>query len=898
MQRRTWRVLLLVGLLLGAGGILAINNFQSNEAVNVSNGVTVSPEYSDFELTIEGDTEMALSNAFPEPHTVDVNVSEGNISLAARNGTAATIHSDTIEGPWTNVTDITAGGTWIEIYPYDKQRVDVRGDTNVLNFTAMQVDDGNTDFYISGPNGGTGTVRIYDLPANEQIAAVDATTDEFLGAATTDGSGTGTFNIDLSAHSVELMTVDAVAPEVDNTGPDDTVVDGQTTVTADVSDGDFPADEVTVDLVIDNHRTTDTVVDSTTIQQNGTASLSYTFENATETEYYFEATDAYGNTVTSSTRTVYSPGYLELTSETVSINQIDFSSPGSVSFNIDRYNSGWLNISNATAGGDWIEIDRDSGRRVDLRGDITDANLSADITLDDGATDFRVNGTGSGTASVKVYGLPANTQLRAIDTGQSELLDVVTTDGSGVATFDIGLSSHTVQLTTTADTDAPTQNNASPDGPQMTPPSDISVDIDDADLPYDEIDVTISLDGNQIHTETIQNAQTITTPIPQSGQTGGQHSYTVVAEDAYGNTNTEVYDYSVPDTLFVRNATNHTQLVPANGEITFFGENAVYTRTTDDGTLNLTGLPVNQEFLVRVEPTDSNYTTRIYYFESIYVQQSAYLLNTSAYSTIESRFVLNDPTGEFGSESVLSIQRPIVINGTQTWQTVYADEFGSEGITAVLQEDERYRLKISNDQTEQLIGPYRADVGETVQVEPGDPTVTLPNFTDGWAANASIVDGNLQWRYSDPSGETDRLDVTIYEKNNESNVLFDDEYFNIGNASAAPNLTANQSELTWVVEFEVNRDGEEFTERIEVGAPNEQAGQLGGNWQTIAGVLLLFLLAAAFSQLNAAVGAVVVSLFGGLLWFIGLLGGATTGGAVVVALFISITNHVRTSGGP
>jgi len=898
MQRRTWRLLLLVGLLLGAGTMLAANNFQSDQASNISNGVTVSPEYSDFQLTVEGDTEMALSDAFPAPHTVDVAVSEGNITLAAKNGTAATIHTDEIEGQWTNVTDITAGGTWIEIYPDDKQRVDVRGDTNVLNITAMQVDDGNTDFYISGPDGGTGTVRIYDLPADEQIAAVDATTNEFLGAATTDGSGTGTFDIDLSAHSVELMTVDAVAPQTTNTGPDDTVVDGQTTFTADVSDGDFPADEVTVDLVIDNHRTTDTVVDSTTLQQDGSVSLSYTFQNATETDYYFEATDAYGNTVTSSTRTVYSPGYLALNSETVRINAIDFSSPGSVSFDIDRYNSGWLNISNATAGGDWIEIDRASGRRVDLRGDITDANLSASITLDDGNTDFRVNGTNGGTASVKVYGLPSNTQLRAIDTGASELLDVVTTDGSGVATFDIGLSAHTVQLTTTADTEAPTQNNASPDGPQMTPPSDISVDIGDTDLPYDEIDVTISLDGTQIHSETIQNAQTVSTTIPQSGQTGGDHSYTVVAEDTYGNTNTEVYDYQVPDTLSVRNATNHTQLVPANGEITFFGADAVYTRTSDDGTLNLTGLPVNQEFLVRVEPTDSNYTTRVYYFESIYVQQSAYLLNTSAYSTVQSRFVLNDPTGEFGSESVLSIQRPIDINGTRTWQTVYADEFGAEGITAELQEGERYRLKVANDETEQLIGPYRADVGETVEVVPGSPSVRLPNFTDGWAANASIVDGKLQWRYSDPTGETERLDVTIYEKNNRSNELFDDEYFNIGNASGAPNLTANQTELTWVVEFDVNRDGEEFTQRIEVGSPREQAGQLGSNWQTIAGVLLLFLLAAAFSQLNAAVGAVVVSLFGGLLWWIGLLGAATTGGAVVIALFISVVNHVRTSGGP
>jgi len=148
----------------------------------------------------------------------------------------------------------------------------------------------------------------------------------------------------------------------------------------------------------------------------------------------------------------------------------------------------------------------------------------------------------------------------------------------------------------------------------------------------------------------------------------------------------------VPDTLFIRNETNHSQLIDNVGtvDVRFFGDSEVYTRDTDDGTVNMSGLPVGQSFIVTASPPDgTNYTDRTVFVTNIYEQQSVYLLNTSINPTITGRFVLDDPTGQFGSDSVLYIEKPINVSGTVQYQTIHADEFGAEGVTATLQESER-----------------------------------------------------------------------------------------------------------------------------------------------------------------------------------------------------------------
>lgn len=422
MQRRTWRALLVVGLLLGAGTMLAVNNFQSDQASNISNGVTVSPTFSDFELTVQGDTEMNLSDAFPEPHTVDVNLSEGNISLAARNGTAATINKDEIEGTWTNVTDITAGGTWIEIYPYDKQRVDVRGDLNKIAIRAVTLDDGTEDFYIDGTDSGTGTVKLYDVTANEDIAAVDVDTGAFLDAASSDANGNVTFDIPLSAHSVELNTVDAVAPSVTNPQPTGTVRFAEPTLSVDVTDGNFPNDELTLQWYVNG-----TLENTTTVTSNGTASATVgPFPDGTY-NFTVNATDSYGLSDETANTTFQIDHYDPVHSNPDPQGQVT-TRPTEISIDV--------NDTDFAFDGDEIEVNisldgsQISSENITQNQTVTTSNFG---TLDLGGHQFTVNSTdsyGNFQSDTFTFEIPSNITLRN-ETNASQII----TDKNITATF-------------------------------------------------------------------------------------------------------------------------------------------------------------------------------------------------------------------------------------------------------------------------------------------------------------------------------------------------------------------------------------------------------------------------------------------------------------------------------
>lgn len=612
----------------------------------------------------------------------------------------------------------------------------------------------------------------------------------------------------------------------------------------------------------------------------------------------------------------------------------------------------------------------------------------SNIQADDGTIDFKYSGS-SGESKVTVQGVSANTQLGAVDADTGTLLDVATSDGSGVITFtNLTNSQHDVELVTSTngpslsnpdpdgetfrtsnvdlsidvdDPDFPSESltlewyvdgslettttansagthtasisasdgqhdwyvvatdsygnsvtsstasftvnhynpvveNVQPDGDLQNPPSEISADISDKDFGGDGDTLTVDfiLDGSQIDSQTINSNGTVTTSIPSSGQTGGYHDVQIDVTDSYGQSTTGTSRYGVPDVLYIRNETNYGELVPANGELRFIASDQVYSRSTDDGTFNMTGLPVNEDFIVEIEPTKSNYTSRTIYIQSIYEQQTAYVLNQSAYNTIESRFILNDPTAEFGPESVLQIQKGINKSGNVVYESVKADRFGAEGVTATLHADQRYQLKIINENgNEQSVGVYRSDTSETVEVQPGTPTISL-NFTDtGYAYNAVLDNRTLEYMYSDPDGLTDELTVWIHERGNPSNKLMPNQTaIGIGNFSAVETLSENESEKEWVVHFIADRDGETFDAQVIVGNQEDLTPPIDQGWQLIIGIGLLFLFAGAFSVLNAAIGAVIVSLVGGVLWYIGFLGGATTGAAVVIAIFISVISYM------
>jgi len=516
---------------------------------------------------------------------------------------------------------------------------------------------------------------------------------------------------------------------------------------------------------------------------------------------------------------------------------------------------------------------------------------------DDTATvDFYVDGTVRETKTVSSAGTVSATIGPLADGSYDYHVEAEDeygqTDSTGTNSF-------------TIDHHDPVITDIQPSGDLDNEPSQISAQVNDTDFAKDgdSITVDIILDGSTVDTQTISSNSTVTTSMPSDGQLAGSHTIQIDATDEYGQTTSESTNYAVPDTLYVRNETQYSQLVGANGEVQFYGENEIYTRTASDGTINLTNLPVNQDFIVEIEPTDSNYTTRTTYIESIYEQQNAFVLNTSVYNTIESRFVLEDPTGQYGSETVLKIKRGINQSGNTNYQTIVADEFGVEGVTAVLQEGQRYELSVVGETQSQDVGPYRADTSETVAVEPGQPTIDLQQVEAGYGYGASIKDiensenSTLEYAYSDPQELTDKITVFIHERGNKSNKLQPNETaFNLGVYSGQALLDANESETEWVVDFVIERNGE--TTLLSDISSNTQDLTLpiDAGWQATIGVAMIILFAGAFSVLNARIGAVILSMVGGVMWYIGWLGGIATGATVAIAILIATISYMYSGG--
>lgn len=301
MQKPPIKTLFFIGLLFGAGVVMAATTFAPGDAGQVSDGVTFESP-SGTETKLWGTTNVSMGDVFPNSTThssqfadrsVILNTSDGNITLASDNDVHGEVHTSNMTGTWTNVTSITAGGNTLEIYPENKQRVDVKGDVDNISIASMTVDDGNVDFVVGGTNGGVATVTIYNLPASTTIAANDDGT--FLDQATTDANGKLTLDIPVSTHDVELQTVDPDTPTISDEQPQGTIPGTPSEINATVKDPDFPNDDVQVTFYLDGSQ-----IAQKNITSNGTVSTSnYGNLDLGEHSYNISAVDNYGNTATS-----------------------------------------------------------------------------------------------------------------------------------------------------------------------------------------------------------------------------------------------------------------------------------------------------------------------------------------------------------------------------------------------------------------------------------------------------------------------------------------------------------------------------------------------------------------------------------------------------------------------
>jgi hypothetical protein len=288
-------------------------------------------------------------------------------------------------------------------------------------------------------------------------------------------------------------------------------------------------------------------------------------------------------------------------------------------------------------------------------------------------------------------------------------------------------------------TSEPSLSNPQPSASETVneSPVQLNISVSDADFPTSQGDsVTVEFTNEDtgstigIDTLTSNGTATATFDSPQ----GGANNWSATATDSYGNTvSSQTFTFNAPSELEIRDEESpETLLTDANVTIEFYPQGAdrsdVVTRPATDGTVDMTGLDVDSDFIA-VAKADG-YANRRIYVESLIETQEIYLLNESS-DTVDIQFELEDFSGEYQQDSsVLIVEREI--NGQMT--PVQGDFFGATGRwEATLKRDTRHRIRIKNLDSgkERTLGPFTPQTSgvQTVTVEPDGAVQLNPEFS-------------------------------------------------------------------------------------------------------------------------------------------------------------------------
>jgi hypothetical protein len=517
----------------------------------------------------------------------------------------------------------------------------------------------------------------------------------------------------------------------------------------------------------------------------------------------------------------------------------------------------------------------------------------------------------------KMSNAEANVEIQGYDGADWVTVDSSTVTSAGEETYDIsgtvydqwrvrteftGLSS-TYNSTLTRDAirvefqDSPPEvvdGTATPTTSSV-PNVTLSVDVDDPDFGTGPGD---SVQANFYHRSTNDSSFSFvggdstnsagTVSYDLGTQTGGTYEWYVELVDGYGNeVQSSTYTYSISAQLGIYNESAPSQLVDGENvslEIRYFASDTVIEREAEGGKVDMSGLPLDQEFVVEADPSQ-DYHSRTIIFRSASEQQRLYLYpkDEENFSSTRVAFGLDDLTGNFPPESSrLVVERAITLNNETDWHIISGDYFGATATyTETLESDTRYRLSVvsENGQRKRSLGSYRtpeaATSAENVPVGQIDWSVSPTSKGYLWQTSVENTSSGprIRFDFGDSEGTTRDLTVDIFEQGNESNLIYEDsEGGPIRTYSTSVSLTENQSEKTWVVEWNATRGNESIDGRRVEGSildGVETPIDTDNPWWTFGMSALLVFIAGMFGGRNASVGAVIVAATAGVLAWMG-----------------------------
>jgi hypothetical protein len=169
--------------------------------------------------------------------------------------------------------------------------------------------------------------------------------------------------------------------------------------------------------------------------------------------------------------------------------------------------------------------------------------------------------------------------------------------------------------------------------------------------------------------------------------------------------------------------------------------------------------------------------------------------------------------------------------------------------------------------------------------------------------NATCVEDNpkrVRFQYNDTTQKTETIYYTVYEYQNESNVLVPNTSFSgeFGDFGYTANVPAAQNNTSWTVQAIGVRDGAENVRlRENVCGATNILPSIPPWLATFSFVGIIWITAGLFSELNGDVGGLVVAGLGGMFWMSGIAPPDLGAGVVALSLMTAGILFVRERSG-
>jgi hypothetical protein len=335
------------------------------------------------------------------------------------------------------------------------------------------------------------------------------------------------------------------------------------------------------------------------------------------------------------------------------------------------------------------------------------------------------------------------------------------------------------------------------------------------------------------------------------------------------------------------------------------GTDEVFEREVQNGKISLIGVPPDKPLTITVDDeSNPDIVFRRTIIESVTEQQQVFLLNSSIATTAQIVFQIEDRTGNFPPRSTqLFVEKPITKDFDADGQNetryleVAGDTFGGTAeFQTVLEQNERYRLRVENGENSRVLGAYVAQIDDRSTIRIGEVNFDIPE-TSGFAADLKGITQNgnpfVRVKFSDPGGRTEELRYEVINERTNSTITTFTQDGPLGQHINTIALSEPLDNTSIRLDYEITRTQDDGTDAIRSG--EAYAGQLDdfgtqipidGFWGGIIGLIGVVAvggLGALFAPAVGAVGAVVTA---ALLTFVGLV--SIPGAALGLASAISV----------